>query len=102
MITYILYCILYYVSRLFAFSYLVGSQHAFFSGACVVDLLTGLLGGIPFIMCTYLSKVAFAGLSPVMFITRLPGLSGALYWKVDRALFRCGVPLLCMALFLVH
>lgn len=87
-------------------SYIVGSHAAFFSASSVVMPLMGAWSSISTIMMTFAFGFAVrmalgASLLP-MFAFWVPGLCAALYWQLPSRIYRIGLPLLCMILFLAH
>lgn len=88
------------VSKLVAFSWLIGSTRAFFSAINITGPLTVIFGGLPGGLLLVVLNLLFACKSAILLAhTGLPNLIAGLYWKTNSALFKLILPSLCMSLF---
>jgi len=87
-------------------SYIVGSYAAFFSASSIALPLLGAWSSISTIIATFamsfLVRFAMGASLMPMLAFWIPGLCAALYWKIPSKLYRIGLPLLCMILFVAH
>ncbi len=94
------------VASLLKFSYIVGSHAAFFSASSIAIPLMGAWSRISNILMTcalgFAVRLAFGASLLPMLAYWIPGLCAALYWQMPSKMYRFGLPLLCMILFLVH
>jgi hypothetical protein len=91
------------VASLLKVSFILGSKKAFFSGVDIVSPLSGALGGPLAVLAFFFSRYLLSSASPFLFVVRhMPGVFGAWYWGSSSVLIRVVVPVLCMALFLMH
>lgn len=96
-----------YASRFFKVSYIIGAHCAHFSGLGIsmplVGALTGMQGSVAVFgilsMLRY-GVFGFASLRSLAFF--VPGFFGSWYWASENIFIRCLLPLVCMALFLLH
>lgn len=94
-------------SRFLSISKIAGSgMHlSFFS---LFDSIMPLMGAVSFgfagfiVVLRTITRVAFFGLSPFSLLYHIPGLCAAASWSSSRKLISVGIPLLCIALFLLH
>ena len=84
-----------------------GSLHTFFSASQIVGPLIGFYGGFSCITVLYIAKDLIKGiflgtgfLSPLAL--HIPTFFSAAYWASSSIIFRFLVPLLCIALFVLH
>jgi hypothetical protein len=95
------------LSSLVKFSWIIGSQMAFFSGINIVAPLSGAFGGIFGSTASFLLRIItyaclFGTLSVKTFTLGIPSFFASLYWASNHWLVRAGIPLLCMTLFWLH
>lgn len=94
------------ISSILKTSYIVGSHAAFFSASSIAMPLMGAWSSIPTILITsaigFLVRLALGASLLPMFAFWVPGLCAALYWQLPSKIYRIGLPLLCMILFLAH
>lgn len=87
-------------------SYIIGSHAAFFSASSIALPLMGSFSRIPAITMScafgFMIRLALGASVLPMLAYWVPGLCAALYWQMPSKIYRAGLPLLCMALFLVH
>lgn len=90
------------IATIFKVSYIIGSKMSFFS---VTDLVGPVIGsyGLPVTLCVFLlrSCMSYNSIFTVM-LSHLPTLCGSLYWATHSIVIRLILPLVCIALFLVH
>lgn len=94
-------------SRLFKFSFILGSKMSFFSAINIAAPMVGVLGGMynGLIVYTFQSLFKWILLGGALFPYigyHIPHLFASAYWNYDSRLFRIGVPLICMFLFIAH
>ncbi len=94
------------VAAFLKFSYIVGSHAAFFSASSIAMPLMGAWSRIPAILMTcafgFAVRLAFGASLLPTFAFWIPGLCAALYWQMPSKIYRLGLPLLCMILFITH
>jgi hypothetical protein len=95
------------LSSLVKFSWLVGSQTAFFSGINIAAPLSGAFGGIFGSLASYLLRTLtylclFGTVSIKCLTLGIPNFFASLYWGTNLWIIRAGIPLLCMFLFWAH
>lgn len=91
----------------FKISYIVGSYAAGFTFSnCVVPLAglwSGLASSTLLVSVMTLFKLVRASVSPfALVVHHLPGYFSSLYFAINHWAIRCVLPLLCMALFILH
>lgn len=96
-----------YTARFMKVSYIIGSKAAFFSATHMVAPMIGILGGIRALMIASVLKTTAAffigGLNPFMtLVYHIPHFFAAFYWKTEKKYLRIGLPIVCMALFLLN
>lgn len=89
------------------FSFIVGSQTAFFAPAAVLLPLAGAFGGVmgsfSMLGMGLLMRALFVGAMPLAFLAyHLPGFCASLYWGSNSKLVKVVPALLCTVLFLAH
>lgn len=93
-------------ASLFKTSYIVGSHAAFFSASSIALPLMGAWSSRSAIFMTvtfgFVIRLALGASLLPMLAFWIPGLCAALYWQLPSKLYRVGLPLLCMILFLVN
>lgn len=106
---YIKTCFTVFISKLLAFgklSFVVGSYGIMFSASNLCLPLVGFFGGIGSatvlwaLFFTYRLMAGSCLLATLAFY--LPGYCAALYLATSSRIFRCGVPIIAMALFCLH
>lgn len=96
------------LAALFKVSFMVGSYAVFFSAANCVGPLAGAFCGMGgstmlFGLAIFARMVFYGGLLPLSYLAHfIPGLCAGYYWASRSATVRLLIPMLCMALFLVH
>ena len=91
--------------RMCKLSPILGSHFSFFSLTDVLMPLTGAVGislGLVAVMIRILFRASFVSLSVFELVRFAPGLCASYYWATNSKLVRLYLPLLCMALFIVH
>ncbi len=88
-------------------SFMVGSHCAFFTASNCVVPLTGLFGGslltIGIAIIRSLMRWMVIGANPLAFMVfHIPGIAAAWYWRSSSSWVKVGLPLLCMAAFILH
>jgi hypothetical protein len=93
-------------ASLLKISYIVGSYAAFFSASSIALPLVGAWSRVPIIIttcaCGFLVRLALGASVMPMLAFWVPGLCAALYWQLTSKVYRIGLPLICMILFVVH
>jgi len=95
------------VAGLCKVSYVVGSYALCFAGGAVVapvaGAFIGTMGSLALLVGrTALHYLVYGSLSLKFLSLCVPGFFAGMYWSQRSALFRCGLPLACMALFVAH
>lgn len=94
------------ISSILKTSYIVGSHAAFFSASSIAMPLMGAWSSIPTVLITFsfgfLIRLALGASFLPMFSYWIPGFCAALYWQLPSKIYRIGLPLVCMILFLAH
>jgi hypothetical protein len=93
-------------ASLLKISYIIGSYAAFFSASSIALPLVGAWSRVPTIITTcafgfFIRMMTGASFLP-MLAYWVPGLCAALYWQIPSKVYRIGLPLLCMILFVSH
>ena len=100
-----LFCLLVLIGKLCKISFILGSRCAFFSGVnCVMPLasqfLGQTLGGITLLIPSLFSILL--GKSLYLSLYHVPSFFASFYLASNSRVFRVVVPLVCIALFIVH
>jgi hypothetical protein len=95
------------LSSLVKLSFVVGSQMIWFSGTNAILPLAGAFGGIAgcamiFLMRQLIHLFFFKTISLSFLAFCVPGFCASLYWATCHYAIRLLLPLLCMALFIIH
>ncbi len=95
------------LSSLFKVNLIWGSKAAFFSAFNLVGPLSGACGNFTFISIIFglltIIKAFFTGaIHNSLLAYHIPTMFASAYWRSAAWILRCGVPLLCMALFIIH
>ncbi|MCX5921917.1 MAG: hypothetical protein NTX86_01155 [Candidatus Dependentiae bacterium] len=103
----LLFNILIKIASFFKVSFIIGSYTALFSATSMVIPLAGAFSSNTGILaiCGMGLGLKFLWTGSLSFIHlayHIPGLFAALYWKNSSLLFRVGVPLTCMGLFILN
>lgn len=96
-----------YAAQWFRISYLLGGATAYFSGINIVAPLAGAYGlssaaALFFVVRAMLMHGFFTCSARILLALHLPTLAAAWCWSFDHVLYRVGVPLTCIVLFLMH
>src|SRR5579859_4249694 len=91
------------LANFFKVSYIIGSKMAFFSATDFVLPVVGAFGGTTFIISLFSLRSLVSSFNPLYaLLEHMPTLSGSLYWSTQSIIIRLLLPLLCIALFLIH
>ncbi len=91
--------------RMFKISLIAGTHISFFSVTDALMPLTGIIGmsyAIGAILLRYSWRICMLNASYSVLVYHLPGLCASYYWASKSRLISIGLPLLCMAIFIVH
>lgn len=88
-------------------SYVLGSTTAYFSAINIVAPLAGAVGLTSVSALFFALKALFAhsavSLGSIALLgLHVPTIAASLYWSCNHGMYRVGLPLLCMAVFLMH
>lgn len=101
---YIVYLVATYCSRFFVVTLGHGTTHiSFFTClAAVAQTSFGATLGLSFALLKKVLFFLYAGHGTLATSLYLPTFAAMLYWSSSSVWVRCGIPLACMALFLMH